>query len=108
MNRSLSWLLAATATLTLTSAYANEAAGGGKPTMDAAARAQHLKTQFDKRFADADTNGDGKLSREEAQAKMPRVAQRFDQIDTGKTGLATKAQVWAKVTELTAERRAKK
>ena len=40
------------------------------------------------RFQAADTNGDGKLSRSEAQA-MPMVAKHFDEIDTNKDGYIT-------------------
>src|SRR5262245_10174649 len=35
----------------------------------------------DERFTSADTNKDGKLTREEAEKGMPGVARRFDQID---------------------------
>ena len=36
-------------------------------------------------FARADTNGDGKLSREEAQ-RFPEIAARFDELDTDRDG----------------------
>lgn len=45
------------------------------------------------RFKNADTNQDGKLTREEATAKMPRVAKNFDQIDTEKKGYITLDQI---------------
>lgn len=38
---------------------------------------QHANAAFDR----ADANGDGKLSREEAQ-RLPAVAERFDEIDS--------------------------
>lgn len=45
---------------------------------------QHANAAFDR----ADANGDGKLSREEAQ-RLPAVAERFDAIDTdGDRGLS--------------------
>jgi EF hand len=36
-------------------------------------------------FARADTNGDGKLSREEAQ-RFPEIAARFDELDRDRDG----------------------
>jgi len=41
------------------------------------------------RFKKADTNGDGQLSREEAQKGMPQVARDFDRIDANKDGVVT-------------------
>lgn len=43
----------------------------------------------------ADTNGDGKFSREEANASLPRIAKNFDAIDTDKDGLLTKEELRA-------------
>jgi Ca2+-binding EF-hand superfamily protein len=48
-------------------------------------RAFHEKQRGD-HWKKMDANGDGKVSREEA-AKFPRLAQRFDQLDTNKDGL---------------------
>jgi hypothetical protein len=64
------------------------------------AQAARMRSQIEKRFADADVNHDGKLTREEAAARMPRVAQAFDQIDAGKLGYVTKDQVIEKMIEL--------
>ena len=47
------------------------------------------------RFKSADTNHDGKLTLEEAQAGMPMVAKHFEEIDTAKTGSVTLEQVMA-------------
>ncbi len=41
------------------------------------------------RFKRADTNGDGRLSREEAQKSMPQLARDFDRIDANKDGMVT-------------------
>ena len=41
------------------------------------------------RFTAADTNADGRLSRDEAKAGMPRVAANFDRIDAQKRGYVT-------------------
>ena len=41
------------------------------------------------RFKKADTNGDGRLSREEAEKGMPEVARNFERIDANKDGVVT-------------------
>jgi len=45
------------------------------------------------RFAAADKNGDGKLTRDECQAGMPRIYRGFDRIDSDKTGYITLEQI---------------
>ena len=45
------------------------------------------------RFATANTTHDGKLTREQAAAGMPMVAQHFDEIDTQKKGYVTLPQI---------------
>jgi hypothetical protein len=52
-----------------------------------------MRQQVETRFAAADVNHDGKLSRSEAQAGMPRVATYFDAIDTGHHGYVTFEQI---------------
>ena len=47
------------------------------------------------RFKAADANADGKLTRDEAKAKMPMVYKHFDEIDTGHTGAVTMADIAA-------------
>jgi hypothetical protein len=49
----------------------------------------------EQRFKAADKDGDGKLTREEARAGMPRVHSNFDKLDTGKLGFVTLDQVKA-------------
>ncbi len=51
--------------------------------------------QIDAKFAAADKNQDGKLTREEAQQGMPKVAANFDKIDTQKRGYVTLDQIKA-------------
>lgn len=51
--------------------------------------------QIDDRFARADKNHDGRLTLEEAQAGMPKVAANFDKIDTQKRGYVTVDQIKA-------------
>jgi Ca2+-binding EF-hand superfamily protein len=49
--------------------------------------------KVEQRFQTADANHDGKLTREEAQAGMPRLAAKFDQIDATHQGYITLAQL---------------
>ena len=56
-------------------------------------RVQQMTAQVQARFSAADSDHDGKLSKAEAKAGMPRVAARFDQIDTGHTGYVTLEQI---------------
>lgn len=62
-------------------------------------RADKAKAQLQKRFVAADTNADGRLSRDEAKAGMPRLYEQFDRIDTEKTGSITQAQIVAFVSQ---------
>ena len=58
-----------------------------------AARLEKARTELQKRFEAADTNKDGKLTREEAQAKMPKVYKNFDAIDAGHAGTISLADI---------------
>jgi Ca2+-binding EF-hand superfamily protein len=51
--------------------------------------------QIEKRFKEADKDGDGKLTLDEAQAGMPRVAKNFDRIDKDKKGYVTLDEIKA-------------
>ena len=77
-------MLAFAATITSLSAMAAE---GG--------RAAQMKAKLEERFAKADANGDGKLTKEEAKAGMPRVHASFDSIDTDQAGYVTLEQIEA-------------
>lgn len=57
------------------------------------ARIERMAAQLQSRFAAANTTHDGKLTREQAQAGMPMVAQHFDDIDTQHAGFVTLAQI---------------
>jgi len=52
-----------------------------------------MKQKMEERFKEADTNGDGQLSLEEVQAKMPRLADRFTALDTDKNGQLSKEEL---------------
>ena len=58
-------------------------------------REDKLRADLQKRFTAADTNADGRLSRDEAKAGMPRVFRSFDAIDEAKTGSITLEQILA-------------
>ena len=45
------------------------------------------------RFKAADTNGDGKLTKEEAEQSMPRVAMAWEKIDIDNKGYITLEQL---------------
>lgn len=47
------------------------------------------------RFAAADKDGNGKLTREECEAGMPRIYRGFDKIDSGNQGYITLDQIIA-------------
>ena len=69
-------------------------------------RARQAAAEMQKRFAAADKNGDGRLTREEAQAGMPYVHKHFDQIDKSKQGSITLADIAAFAREQRAARKA--
>jgi Ca2+-binding EF-hand superfamily protein len=59
---------------------------------NSSANAADMKQQFNA----ADSNGDGKLTREEAKAGMPFVYKHFDEIDTSKKGYVTVEDIAAR------------
>lgn len=58
-------------------------------------RAARMQEETQKRFAAADANKDGKLTREEARDRMPRVYSNFDAIDATRAGSISLEQVLA-------------
>ena len=62
--------------------------------------------QFNKRFEAADANQDGRLTKEEAQAKMPGVASHFDEIDSDKKGYVTKKDIAQSMKKMAGDRKA--
>jgi len=52
-----------------------------------------MRGKMEEHFKEADANGDGQLSLDEAQAKMPRLAERFNDLDTDKNGLLSKEEL---------------
>ncbi|WP_196251632.1 EF-hand domain-containing protein [Cupriavidus necator] len=55
--------------------------------------AKEAKQQFAEKFAAADNNHDGKLTREEAQSGMPDVYAHFGEIDRKKKGYVTRKEI---------------
>lgn len=51
------------------------------------------QAEVEARFKAADKNGDGKVTREEAQSTMPRVAMAWDKIDIDKKDYITLEQL---------------
>ncbi len=51
------------------------------------------QAEVEARFKAADKNGDGKITREEAEAGLPRVAMVWDKIDVDKKGYITLEQL---------------
>jgi Ca2+-binding EF-hand superfamily protein len=45
-----------------------------------------MRAKAEQRWKDADKDGDGALSREEAQASMPGLAERFEKFDSNGDG----------------------
>jgi len=56
-------------------------------------RRAQIQARLEERFAQADVNADGKLSKDEAKEKMPRVYASFDKIDTEHSGYVTLKQI---------------
>jgi len=70
-------------------------AGTAFAQADKAERAQQMAAEMQKRFAAADANADGKLTKDEAKGKMPFVYKHFDEIDSAHGGAVTLADIAA-------------
>jgi len=68
-------------------------------------RAAQAQAELQKRFAAADANHDGKLTRDEAKGHMPRIYANFDTIDTARTGSVTLEQIQAHARSQMGQRR---
>ncbi len=78
------WILA----LTLIS---TPALAGEKPS---SSQNIELKIRFDQAFKTIDSNGDGKISKAEADQKAPSLGVNFDAVDTNKDGFISKQEIW--------------
>lgn len=66
---------------------------------------QKAQAEMTKRFNKADANGDGMLTKEEANSNMPKVYKNFDAIDTEKKGYVTIDQIKSYAMQQLAARR---
>lgn len=80
----------ATATMIAMLALGSTAQAQDTPKADKSAKA--VKALED-RFAAADKDHDGKLTKTEADAGMPRLAKNFDKVDADKKGFVTLDEV---------------
>lgn len=55
----------------------------------------NTRSRFEEHFARADADGDGALSRAEAESAMPRIAAKFDRIDADRDGRLTREEMRA-------------
>ncbi|MEW9623038.1 hypothetical protein [Rhodanobacter geophilus] len=67
-------------------------------------RSQRFTDKASQRFAAADANHDGYLSRDEAAQGMPRLAEHFDEIDTDHDGQLSKTEILAYIQQRRAAR----
>ena len=70
--------------------------GGAMMKMDPALR----DAMVEQRFKAADKDGDGKLTKDEAEKGMPRVAAHFDEIDRDHKGYVTLDEIKASMHQL--------
>ncbi len=68
-------------------------AGARRPDGDFEARRQAIRERARARFAEADRNGDGLLSRDEMAGLRPMLARHFDRIDTNHDGQASEQEL---------------
>ncbi|CAN7705490.1 hypothetical protein LJR118_005953 [Acidovorax sp. LjRoot118] len=66
---------------------------------------REAREQLHQRFMAADKDGNGQLTRAEAQAGMPRVYNAFDQIDTQRKGFVSEAEITAAIAARLASRK---
>ena len=59
------------------------------------ARREAMKAERERRFAEADKDRDGAISRAEAEASMPGLAKRFDALDANKDGRLSREELVA-------------
>ena len=78
--------------------------GSGGDAKSGGDRREQGKKRFEEQFKKADTDGDGALSKAEAEKNMPRLAKDFDAIDANKDGKVTPDEIRASMQARMAER----
>lgn len=66
----------------------------GKPAKADDAQQAELKARFQQAFKTIDSNGDGKISKEEAAEKSPNLAANFEAVDGNKDGFLSPQEIW--------------
>lgn len=61
---------------------------------DTAKQQAENKARFDQAFKKVDSNGDGKISKEEAEKNAPPLAANFALLDADKDGQLTNKEIW--------------
>ncbi len=89
--------LLALAGIASSSVFAQAADGG---------RGRDMAAELQKRFAAADANHDGRLTKEEAKAGMPFVYKHFDEIDSARSGSLSMREIGAFIRDKAAARKA--
>jgi Ca2+-binding EF-hand superfamily protein len=80
------WTLAILSFIAVASVQAADPAPVPAPSADRAAQHEQMKASARERWKAADQDGNGSLSRAEAEASMPRLAQNFDNMDANGDG----------------------
>lgn len=70
-------------------------AAAATPLQAGSADVQQMNAKLETRFKQADVDHDGKLTRSEAEAGMPRLARNFAKIDQQNNGYLTLDQIRA-------------
>ena len=69
------------------------------------ARAEQLKAQMIERFQQADVNKDGRITKTEANGKMPRLHANFEKVDSDGDGYVTQQDIVSYMTTIAGQRR---
>ncbi len=69
------------------------------------ARAEQLKAQMIERFQQADSNKDGRITKTEANGKMPRLHANFEKVDSDGDGYVTQQDIVSYITTIAGQRR---